>query len=106
LAKKGLGVASDKKDILHLLDTEGTILSNMPDRLESARLDFTRLVDMSPDDTPQKAKAFLKLGRVCIKLDDLENAKQHMKDALEIDKKINVLTPDERSEITRTLQEG
>jgi tetratricopeptide (TPR) repeat protein len=105
LAKKGLAVASDAKDRLHLLDTEGTILSNMPDGLESARLDFTRLVDMSPDDTHQKAKALLKLGRICIKLEDLENAKQHMKYALEIDKKINVLTPDERSEIAKVLQE-
>jgi tetratricopeptide (TPR) repeat protein len=105
LAKRGLAVANDKKDILHLLDTEGTILLNMPDGLESARLDFTRLIDMSPDDTRQKAKALLKLGRICNKLDDLENAKQHMKDALEIDKKINVLTPDERSEIAKVLQE-
>jgi len=104
LANRGLRTSSDEKDRLHLLDTRGTILSNMPDRLADARTDFKTLLDASPDDTRQKAKALLKLGRICVKLNDLVQAKQHMKNALEIDQKINVLTPDERSEITRILQ--
>ena len=104
LANRGLRTSSDEKDRLHLLDTRGTILSNMPDRLADARTDFKTLLDASPDDTRQKAKALLKLGRICVKLNDLVQAKQHMKNALEIDRKINVLTPDERSEITRILQ--
>jgi len=106
LANRGLVVASSEKDHLHLLDTRGTVLSNMPDRLESAMLDFKTLADMSPGDTRQKAKTLLKLGRICIKLKDVEHAKQYMQNALEIDKKINVLTPDERSEITKVLQES
>ena len=104
LAERGLRTSSDEKDRLHLLDTRGTILSNMPDRLADARTDFQTLVGASPDDTRQKAKALLKLGRICAKLNDLVQAKQHMKNAREIDQKINVLTPDERSEITRILQ--
>lgn len=106
LANRGLGVASNVKDRLHLLDTRGTILSKMPDRLESAMLDFKTLADMSPNDTRQKAKALLKMGRICIKLDDVEHARQHMQYAWEIDEKINVLTPDERSEITEILKES
>jgi len=104
LADRGLKAARDEKDRIHLLDTRGTILSNMPDRLADARTDFKSLVDESPDDTPQKAKALLKLGRICVKLNDLVQAELHMKNALEIDQKINVLTPDERSEITKILQ--
>ena len=104
LANRGLRIARDQNDRLHLLDTRGTILSNMQDRLADARTDFKSLVDESPDDTRQKAKALLKLGRICAKLNDPDQAKQHMKNALEIDQKINVLSPDERSEITRILQ--
>lgn len=106
LANRGLRVAGNINDRLHLLDTRGTILSRMPDRLQSAMLDFKTLADISGDDSRQKARALLKLGRICIRLDDLEHAKQHMQDALKIDEKINVLTPDERTEITKILQEG
>ena len=104
LANRGLRTSSDEKDRLHLLDTRGTILSNMPGRLADARKDFITLVGALPDDTSQKAKALLMLGRICAKLNDLVQAKQYMYNALEIDRKINVLTPDERSEITRILQ--
>lgn len=47
-----------------------------------------------------KARALLKLGRVCVKLNGLTGARQHLNDAAEIDREANVLTQDERSEIT------
>jgi tetratricopeptide (TPR) repeat protein len=106
LVNRGLKVSRDEKDRIHLLDTRGTIFSNMQNRLADAMVDFKKLVDISQSDTRQKAKALLKLGRICIKLDDLAQAKQYMQNALEIDRKINVLTPDERSEIKRILQES
>ncbi|MFX0197134.1 MAG: tetratricopeptide repeat protein [Candidatus Hodarchaeota archaeon] len=101
LADRGLSLAPND---LHLLDTRGTILSNMADRLADARKDFERLVELSPSDTRQQAKALLQLGRICAKLDDLVQAKQHLQNALEIDRKIDVFTPEERSEIARILQ--
>jgi tetratricopeptide (TPR) repeat protein len=101
LANKGLSLASDD---LHLLDTRGTILSNMTDRLDDARTDFATLVELSPPDTPRKAKALLQLGRICAKLNDFAEAKRHLQDALEIDRKIGVFTTNERSEITRIIQ--
>jgi len=101
LANKGLSLAPDE---LHLLDTRGTILLNMADRLADARNDFARLVELSPPNTTQQAKALLQLGRICAKLNDLIQAKQHLQNALEIDQKIDVFTPDERSEITEILQ--
>ena len=103
LANKGLSLAPDE---LHLLDTRGTILSNLADRLADARNDFERLVELSPLNTPQQAKALLQLGRICAKLNDLVQAEQHLKTALEIDRKIDVFTPDERSEITEILQKS
>ncbi|MFH1882702.1 MAG: tetratricopeptide repeat protein, partial [Planctomycetota bacterium] len=101
LANRGLRLEPDE---LHLLDTRGTILSNLADRLADARNDFERLVELSTSDTREQAKALLQLGRICAKLNDLVQAKQHLKNALEIDRKIDVFTPDERSEITRIVQ--
>jgi tetratricopeptide (TPR) repeat protein len=101
LANRGLSLAPNA---LHLLDTRGTILSNLTDRLADARNDFERLVELSPSDTRQRAKALLQLGRICAELNDLVQAKQHLQSALEIDRKIDVFAPDERSEITRIIQ--
>ncbi len=104
LANKGL---RNQPDEPHLLDTRGTILSNMPNRLTDAKRDFQRLVDLAdltPADTPRQAKALLQLGRICAKLNELDQAKQHLERALEIDRKINIFTPDERTEIKKILQ--
>jgi len=101
LADRAISLAPDN---LYVLDTRGTILSNLSDRLADARNDFERLVELSLPDTPQRAKALLQLGRICVKLNELVQAKQHLQNALEIDRKIDVFTPDERSEITRILQ--
>ena len=101
LANKGLSLSLNN---LHLLDTRGTIFLNMADRLADARKDFEKLVKLSPTDSPRKAKALLKLGRICIKLNDHVRAKQHLEKALEVDQKINVFTTDERSEIRRIAQ--
>jgi tetratricopeptide (TPR) repeat protein len=103
LANKGLSIAPNH---LNLLDTRGTILSNLPGRLADAKNDFEKLVSASQPDSPQRAKKLLQLGRICVKLNDLKQARQYLDKALEIDKKIDVdvFTPDELSEITRILQ--
>jgi tetratricopeptide (TPR) repeat protein len=101
MANKGLSLAPDD---LHLLDTRGTILASMADRLADARSDFRKLVELSPPDSDRKAKALLQLGRVCAKLNDATEAGQRLQEAMTIDRKINVFTPDERSEITRIVQ--
>jgi tetratricopeptide (TPR) repeat protein len=103
LANKGLSLAPNN---LNLLDTRGTILSNLPDRLAEAKNDFEKLVAASLHDSPQQAKKLLQLGRVCVKLNDLKQARQYLDKALEIDRKIDVdvFTPNEQSEITRMLQ--
>ncbi|MDT8302830.1 MAG: tetratricopeptide repeat protein, partial [Sedimentisphaerales bacterium] len=103
LANKALRIAPDDKNVL---DTRGTILSNLPGRLVDAKNDFEKLVSASPPDSPQLAKKLLQLGRICVKLNDLKQAKLHMEKAWEIDQKIgdNVFTPNEQSEITGILQ--
>jgi tetratricopeptide (TPR) repeat protein len=97
LANKGLRLAPGD---LHLLDTRGTILSNMPDQLADARSDFEELVRLSSSDVRRQAKALLQLGRVCARLNDFVQAKQHLENAMDIDKKNHVFTPNEQSEIS------
>ena len=103
LANRGLRLAPDDP---HLLDTRGVILSNMADRLADAKRDFVKLVRLSSPDSRQRAKALLQLGRICARLNDLAQAKQHLMDALEIDRKSEVLTSAERSEISRIIQDN
>ena len=101
LANRGLRLAPDD---LHLLDTRGTILSNMPDRLADAKSDFEALVRLSSSDGPRQVKALLQLGRVCAKLGDLPQARQHLEKATNIDKELHVFTPNERSEISEIVK--
>jgi Tfp pilus assembly protein PilF len=101
LADKGLRLAP--KD-LHLLDTRGTILLNLPDRLADAKSNFEASLRLSSSSPRREAKALLQLGRTCAKLNDLAQAKQYLENAMDIDKKVQVLTPDERSEIARIIQ--
>jgi tetratricopeptide (TPR) repeat protein len=103
LANRGVKLAPDNPN---LLDTRGTILANLADRLADAKNDFARRAELSPADTREKAKALLRLGRVCAQLQDFSQAKRHLQSALEIDRKINAFTTDERSEITRIVQQA
>jgi len=97
LASRGLAL---KPSNLNLLDTRGTILKHMPGRLRDAKQDFKALVKWSPEESTRRAKAMLQLGRVCTELNELPEAKEHLRAALEIDQKTGVLTDEERSEIS------
>jgi len=101
LANKGLDIEPEN---LHLLDTRGTILSNIAGRLDDARKDFTQLAELTPPGTSQRAKALLQLGRVCAKMNDLLQAKQHLENALKIDQELGVFTAEEKLEITEIIQ--
>ena len=72
LANRGLRLSPGDQ---HLLDTRGTILSNLPDRLADAKRDFEELVRLSSSDPRRQAEARLKLDRVCAKLDDSDETR-------------------------------
>jgi len=98
LAEKGLWIDPEN---LHLLDTRGVILSNLPGRLADARVDFRKAVELSPPDSPRRAKELLQLARVCAQLKDFVHAKQHADQALRIDGNHRVFTPKERTELDK-----
>jgi tetratricopeptide (TPR) repeat protein len=103
LANRALSTDLGDADLRHLLDTRGTILSKL-ERFAEARRDFEKLEQILPDGTRQRANALLQLGRVCAELNDLAKAEEYLNEALDIDREIDVFTPDEKSEITRILK--
>ncbi len=104
LANQGLSLQGSDADRKHLLDTRGTILSKMPNRLPDAKADFEELVKLTAPDSPQRAKALLNLGRVCAKLGESDQARQHLEEALKIDEATPVFTPEERTEAQDLLK--
>jgi len=72
--------------------------------LADARSDFETLEQSSISDSPRQARTLLKLGQICVKLNDLERARQYIERASEIDQKINIFTPEERLEMARIIQ--
>ena len=101
LADRGLRLAPEDP---HLLDTRGTILLNVPDRLADARRDFEALVKQYSSDRPQQAKTLLQLGRICAQLGDLPQARQYLENAMDIDGELDVFTPSERSEVAEIIK--
>ncbi|HSV99124.1 MAG TPA: tetratricopeptide repeat protein [Sedimentisphaerales bacterium] len=113
LANQGLAVATKASGTaspnLHLLDTKGAVLSKMDGRLPEARKTFDEILgalvfSRSPD-LRREARTNLRLGEICVKLKDAAAARQYLDRALEIDRKANVLTPQEREEIGRLVEE-
>ncbi|UCE50389.1 MAG: tetratricopeptide repeat protein, partial [Phycisphaerales bacterium] len=102
LADRGLNASRNDNDKPYLLDTRGTIFFKM-ERFADAKTDFETLVGLSAPDSPRKAKALLQLGRTCSKLKELDQVKEHLNEALEIDQKLGVFTPEERLEIERLM---
>ncbi len=96
LASRGLELAPTD---VHLLDTRGVILANLPDRLDDARRDFERCVELKPPGSPARAQALLQLARVTARLDDRVVTRRRLREALEIDRRHHVFSPQERQEI-------
>jgi tetratricopeptide (TPR) repeat protein len=98
LVNRGLGLPLNNATRMHLLDTRGVILVNM-NRLVDARSDFESVVELANADTEIRASALLQLGRICVKLDNLVQARDYLESASEIDRKTAVFSDAERSEI-------
>ncbi len=101
LANHGLSLAPED---INLLDTRGTILLKLPDQVRQARTDFEACVRLAPPESADRARALVKLGRICVKLGDVVQAGNHLDAAAMIDVRHPVFTNDERSEIRDILK--
>ena len=100
LANRGLAVEPTN---VHLLDTRGVILSNMPGRLEDARRDFEECAARKPADTTGRARVLLRLAAVTSDLGDQAATQKYLQEALAIDRRLDVFSTQERQRIA-TLQ--
>ncbi|MCG3125231.1 MAG: Beta-barrel assembly-enhancing protease [Phycisphaerae bacterium] len=98
LADRGIQLDPDH---VHLRDTRGVILSNLPGRLGDARLDFERAVRLTKPETRERAMALLQIGRLYAKQGDSERAQRSFDEALRIDQVLGVFSEEQRSEIRR-----
>jgi len=91
-------------DNFHFLDTRGTVLARMPTRLADARADFERCVRLTAEGSMERAKAALRLGRVCVQLGDVTSGRRYLEEARVIDDRAPGLTPAERRELAAMLE--
>jgi tetratricopeptide (TPR) repeat protein len=103
LADRGMAQAPGNTK-RNLLDTRGTILSNLPDRWADARTDFETLLRLLPETSvQQRVRTMVRLARICTKLNDVAQATKYAQSALEIDAKTHALTGAEREEVNQLL---
>ena len=96
LADRGLKIEPDD---VHLLDTRGVILSHLPGRADDARRDFERCANLSPANSGSRARVLLRLAAVTADLGDQAATQKYLQEALVIDRRLNVFSPQEREQI-------
>jgi tetratricopeptide (TPR) repeat protein len=102
------GVEVEPENV-HLLDTYGMILLNMPTRLADARAALEKCVSLTPAGHPTRAKAELRLALVHARQGDLANAEALMDEATRVGEQSGVFGGKERAiieEIKRLVSSG
>ncbi len=85
-------------------DTRANILLAQGKFLE-AKSDFKRCAELSMGVPALHAKALTGLARVLIELEDYGEAKQHLEEALDVDRRENVLDADQRAELDNLMKQ-
>ena len=85
-------------------DTVGVILRNIPGRLNEARDELRKSVELAPRGSALRARSLLHLAQVCAQLNDRPAVQDSLKEALRVDGAEPVFTPGERAEIERLMQ--
>jgi tetratricopeptide (TPR) repeat protein len=104
LVNRALRLVADNAERVYLLDTRGEILTKMPDRFAEARRDYEEILGLSTSDTRHHAKALLQLVRICVRVEDSGQAQEYLNRLLELDRKTQILAPDERKEISGMIR--
>lgn len=100
LIEQGLKVEPNN---VHLVDTRAFIYEKLG-RLEDARRDYRRCVDLQPDGSAEQARWLLKLARVCAALKDDEPACRYVRKAAEIDGRLHALDADQQKELAALMR--
>lgn len=97
------GIALDPRQP-NLLDTRGVILAKLPDRLEDARADFAKLVEVAREGSRLHVRGLLWLGRLSQRLGEVAKAKDYLERARKLDRDARVLSGEERNDLDSLLK--
>jgi predicted Zn-dependent protease len=96
LANRGLELEPGN---LHLRDTRAAILLKLPGRTDDARHDVEYCLRDAAADNAARARALLRLARICALEQDVSGARVHLEEARAIDAAGSVFDADERREL-------
>ncbi len=99
LIEQGLKVEPNNA---HLVDTRAFIYEKLG-RLEEARRDYRRCVDLQPDGSADQARWLLKLARVCVALKDADAACRYLAKAAGIDARLHAFDDAQRKQLQGML---
>jgi len=101
LTHRGLKIAPDYTD---LIDTRGVVYYRLG-KFDMATQDFTKCLELYPDEAPPTTSSYLHLGRTLAKLGQNSEAVENLKKALELNTKIGGLSVAENTEAQRLVKE-
>ena len=101
LAQRGLQKAPNYAD---LIDTRGVIYFQLGD-YDRAVQDFSRCLELYPDNFPAVAASHLHLGKALAKLGQRDRAIESLQNALAANSKVHTLSPAEIAEAQRMVKE-
>jgi len=101
LAQRGLQKAPNYAD---LIDTRGVIYFQLGD-YDRAVQDFSRCLELYPDNFPAVAASHLHLGKALAKLGQRDRAIESLQNALAANSKVDTLSPAEIAEAQRMVKE-
>lgn len=90
----------------NLHDTRAFVLSKLPGRLEETRSAYQKCYELTAPDTPARARALLRLLRVCHALNDRDAVRRLIDEADRIDEAPGTFSPQERAEMKQMLSEA
>jgi len=100
LAQRGLKQAPNYAD---LIDTRGMIYLHLG-RYDKAVEDFTRCLQLYPENTPAAASSHLHLAKALVKLGEKNRAMESLKKASELNSRIGGLSPADAVETQRLIK--
>lgn len=84
---------------VNVRDTRGSILLQIPNRANDAKLDFERCMELTAAGTPQRAKSALQLARALSKLNEPARMRDLLEEARAIDARLSVFKDAEKREL-------
>ncbi|MCH7872968.1 MAG: hypothetical protein IID33_14835, partial [Planctomycetes bacterium] len=102
IADRGVKLAPENP---YLPDTRGEILAKLPGRLDDARTDFQKRLELVAQDDSARAETLRKLAGICLDLNDAEAGQRHLDELERIHRNNSDAISDQERELLAKLQQ-